>query len=79
MINAQWLREQENAGDREYAGPGHIVTISRQSGSFGEEIAQHIAKQLEVPYFDKQLVEKIAQSAGVDADLFRQLEKKFTE
>lgn len=76
MINAQWLREHENAGNHEYADPGHIVTVSRQSGSFGEEIAQHIAKQLEVPYFDKQLVEEIAQSAGVDPDLFRQLEQK---
>jgi len=76
MINAQWLREQETSHEHEHADPGHIVTISRQCGSFGEDIAQHIAKQLEVPYFDKQLVDEIAQSAGVDADLFRQLEQK---
>jgi cytidylate kinase len=74
MINAEWLREQEAIS--EHADPGHIITISRQCGSFGEDIAQHISKQLEVPCFDKQLVEQIAQSAGVDTDLFRQLEQK---
>jgi len=74
MIDAHWLREREAAG--EHADPGHIVTVSRQCGSYGEDIAQLIANQLEVPYFDKKLVEQIAQSAGVDADLFRELEQK---
>jgi cytidylate kinase len=74
MINSQWLLERENA--HKHADPGHIVTISRQCGAFGEGIARHIAKQLEVPYFDKRLVEEIAKSAGVDTDLFRQLEQK---
>ncbi len=76
MINAQWLREKEiNANDK-LADRGHTVTVSRQCGSFGESVAQTIAKQLKVTYFDKQFVEEIAQSAGIEADLFRQLEQK---
>lgn len=76
MINAQWLREKVTNANDKLADHGHTVTVSRQCGSLGESIAQTIAKQLKVTYFDKQLVEEIAQSAGIDADLFRQLEQK---
>ena len=73
MIDSTWIKDREHR--REHSVPGHVLTVSRECGSCGEEIAQLCAERLKVPYFDRKLVEKIAQSAGEEPETFRQLER----
>lgn len=41
-----------------------IVTISRQFGSGGRAIGKRLAETLEVPCYDVELIDKIAQESG---------------
>lgn len=47
----------------------NIITISRQFGSGGHTIGLKLADQLGIPFYDQELVEKIAQEAGFDIDV----------
>ena len=38
-----------------------IITISREFGSGGRLIGQRLAERLGVPYYDKQLLDRIAE------------------
>lgn len=38
-----------------------IITISREFGSGGREIAQGLAKTLNIPYYDKEILKQIAE------------------
>lgn len=41
-----------------------IITISREFGSGGRTIGKEVAKQLNIPCYDKDLIEKIAEKTG---------------
>lgn len=41
-----------------------IITISRQFGSGGRTIGKLVAKELGIPCYDKELIEKIAEESG---------------
>ncbi len=41
-----------------------IITISRQFGSNGREIARKLAEYLDISYYNKQILEKIAVNMG---------------
>ena len=41
-----------------------IITISRQFGSGGRTIGREVAKRLNIPFYDKELVEQIALESG---------------
>ncbi len=41
-----------------------IITISREFGSGGRTIGREVAKRLNIPFYDKELVEKIALETG---------------
>ena len=41
-----------------------IITISRQFGSGGRTIGKEVAKELGIPCYDKELIEKIAEATG---------------
>ena len=42
-----------------------IITIGRSYGAGGRTVAQQVAKALNVPYYDSQLLEKAAQESGM--------------
>lgn len=42
----------------------NIITISREFGSGGRTIGKEVAKQLGIPCYDKDLIEKIAEETG---------------
>lgn len=44
----------------------NIVTISREFGSGGRTIAKSLAERLGVPYYDKDIVKKVAVETGFD-------------
>lgn len=48
-----------------------IITISREFGCGGREIARQLASELGVPFYDKDLVDMAAQRAGVHIDVFK--------
>lgn len=47
-----------------------VITISRQYGSGGREIGQRLAKQLDIPYYDNELITMAAQESGFAPELF---------
>ncbi len=45
-----------------------IITIGRQCGSGGHTIGKKVAERLEVPFYDKKLVEIVAERSGLSAE-----------
>ena len=52
-----------------------VITIARQIGSGGEEIASELAQALGVQLIERQIIEAAASAAGVSADTIAQAEK----
>lgn len=44
-----------------------VITISREFGSGGRTIGKKVAEQLEIPCYDSELIQKIAEESGFDA------------
>jgi len=53
-----------------------VVTLSRDYGSGGREIAQQLAKRLAVPVYDKELLDAVVERSGADPRLLAQLDEK---
>jgi len=53
-----------------------VVTLSRDYGSGGREIAQQLAKHLAVPVYDKELLDAVVERSGADPRLLAQLDEK---
>lgn len=49
-----------------------IITISRQFGSGGHYIGEQVARKLGIPFYDKQLIEKISEETGFSKDFITQ-------
>lgn len=49
-----------------------IITISRQYGSGGREVGERLAKELNIPFYDKELLEVAAKESGIDIELFEE-------
>ena len=43
---------------------GRVITISRQCGSGGRSIGSELAKELDVPFYDKEIIEMTAEESG---------------
>lgn len=55
-----------------------IITISRQYGSGGREIGEKLAKELEVPFYDNELITRAAKESGFAISAFEKAESKAT-
>lgn len=53
----------------------HILTISREFGSGGRTIGKQAAEQLQIPCYDSQLIQQIAQESGFAEDYVRSAEE----
>ena len=47
-----------------------VITIGRQLGSGGKELAERLARELNVKVYDKALLQVAACESGIDASLF---------
>ena len=56
-----------------------IVTISRQYGSGGRSIGQQLAKELGIPFYDKEIIDLAAKESGLAADFIRGQEQQLTQ
>ena len=55
-----------------------VITIARQYGSGGLEIGEMLAKKLNVPYYDKELIALAAKKSGLSEEVFRQADERAT-
>lgn len=53
-----------------------IVTISRQFGSGGRVVGKRLAEELGVPYYDKNILDDVAEEKGFCKELIEEDEKK---
>ena len=53
----------------------YVITISRQFGSMGRTIAQQLAKQLEIPFYDRDIVEETAKRMQLPVSLISDTEE----
>lgn len=53
-----------------------IITISREFGSGGRLIGRRLAERLEVPYYDKELLDRIAEESGFCREMMEDAERK---
>ena len=61
-----------------YIPAGNVVTVSRMYGCGGEEVAEQLAKRLNVEYFDKQILEAIVAAAPENKALMERLDRQMT-
>jgi cytidylate kinase len=52
-----------------------IITIARQYGSGGRYIGKQLAELLDIPFYDKALIDLAAKESGMDPELFRTAEE----
>ncbi|MGI6010363.1 MAG: AAA family ATPase [Ruminococcus sp.] len=55
-----------------------IITISRQYGSGGREIGKKLAEELDIPFYDKELLSRAAKESGICEELFENHDEKPT-
>lgn len=56
----------------------HIITIEREYGSGGTEIGQRLAKELGIPCYGKEILERVAAERGTTAEQLAHMEEKAT-
>lgn len=49
-----------------------IITISREFGSGGRTIGRQAAEQLQIPCYDHELIDKVAQESGFDKEFIKE-------
>lgn len=55
-----------------------VITITRQYGSGGREIGEKLAKALELPFYDNELISRAAKESGFAEAAFERAEEKAT-
>ena len=55
--------------------PGNIITIGRQFGSGGRSVAKHLAEQLGIKYYDKELITMSAKESGISPEIFEKVDE----
>lgn len=55
-----------------------IITIGRQYGSGGREIGELLAKEMDIPYYDRELVAMAAQKSGVSPEVYANIDETAT-
>lgn len=53
-----------------------LITIGRQFGSGGREIGKKIARELKIPYYDKELLAVAAKESGLALDFLQDMDEK---
>ena len=55
-----------------------IITISRQYGSGGREIGQKLAEHYNIPFYDNEIITRVAKESGFAEETFARAEDKAT-
>ncbi len=55
---------------------GRIITIARRMGSGGKTIGKMLAKELDIPYYDKEIIRMASDESGINEELFGRVDEK---
>lgn len=55
-----------------------VITIGREYGSGGRLIAQRVADQLKIPFYDKEIISGVAKKTGLAESFIREAERHHT-
>jgi cytidylate kinase len=72
---AKW-RQRKVEHKKEAARPGYCITISREPGSGGSEVARRLAADLGMDLIGAQIIHKVAERAGVSDRVVASLDEK---
>ncbi len=72
---AKW-RQQRVEQKKEDARPGFCITISREPGSGGSEVARRLAADLGMDLIGAQIIQQVAERAGVSDKVIASLDEK---
>lgn len=53
----------------------YVITISRQFGSGGRAVGQKIARKLDIPFYDKELISLAAKESGMNPEVFKSIDE----
>ena len=53
-----------------------IITVSRQYGSAGRDVARQVAETLQIPYYDKEVISMTAEKTGFSEEVVKNEEMK---
>ena len=53
-----------------------IITIARQYGSGGRTVGKMLAERLNIPYYDREIIELASEDSGINAVIFQDEKKK---
>lgn len=56
----------------------YVITIARQFGSLGREIGKKLAKELDIKYYDRELIEKASDQMGLPVSALANLDNKMS-
>ena len=56
----------------------YIITIARGFGSGGKEIGSKLAKRLDIPCYESQILKMASDYSGINEDLFNKVDEKLT-
>lgn len=54
----------------------YMITIGRQPGSGGLQVAERLSKLLNIPYYDRELIRMAARESGLDKTCFEKIDEK---
>lgn len=55
-----------------------VITIARQYGSGGHEVGERVARELNIPFYDKALIAMAAKQSGFSEEIFESADEKAT-
>ncbi len=55
-----------------------VITIGRQYGSGGKQVGQKLAEALDIPFYDRELMERASKDSGIVEELFESNDEKPT-
>ena len=54
----------------------YVITIARGYGSGGRTIGKMIAKQLDIPYYDREILNMASEDSGISVELFGEMDER---
>ena len=78
LIDEQARKWQQTTDRRrkKQALAGPVITISREPGCEGHDLASRIAKELKIDLFDRQIIQEVAQSSSMSEKVVSSLDEK---
>ena len=58
--------------------PNSVITIARQFGSGGRDVAKKVSELMNIPFYDKDLIALAAKESGLSEELFEGIDEKPT-